>query len=76
MNKIEIKRRIDELYKIQNQIAKLEDNNNKKYKNVKIDDINKMNMEITLKQFGDKIESLGKEAPNFILARNDIILGQ
>ena len=48
--------------------------NTKSVNDVKMDDVNGMDMNITLKQFSDRIEDLGKEAPDFILARNDIIL--
>lgn len=41
---------------------------------MKMDDINGLDMTATLKQFSDRIEALGKEAPDFILTRNDIIL--
>ncbi len=45
-----------------------------KIKEVKMDDVNALDMKMTLKQFSDRIEDLGKEAPDFILTRNDIIL--
>lgn len=76
INKTEIKWRLEELSKIQDQIEKLEKNKNKKDSGVKMDDVNEMDMKMTLKQFSDRIEDLGKEAPDFILARNQIILGQ
>jgi hypothetical protein len=41
---------------------------------VKMDDVNGMDMKATLRQFSDRIEDLGKEVPDFIMARNDIIL--
>jgi len=90
IHKTEINRRIKELNKIKEQIEWLANNKNKKYtinrdidtkdntkkevKNVEMDDINGMDMKMTLKQFSDRIEDLGKEAPDFILARNDILL--
>lgn len=43
-------------------------------KEVEMDDVNAMDMKMTLKQLSDRIEDLGKEAPDFILARNEIIL--
>lgn len=85
INKVEIKRRLTELYKIKKQVERLASNKGKKYtinrdnqefKDVKMDDVNGMDMKMTLKQFSDRIEDLGKEAPNFILARNEIILEQ
>ncbi|HBB04847.1 TPA: hypothetical protein DCZ39_08440 [Patescibacteria group bacterium] len=42
-------------------------------KEVKMDDTNAMDMKMTLKQFSDRIEDLGKEVPDFILTRNSII---
>ncbi|MEI6119199.1 MAG: hypothetical protein WCP92_08625 [bacterium] len=41
-----------------------------------MDDVNGMDMTATLKQFSERIEEIGKEAPDFILARNEIILEQ
>ena len=85
----EIDRRLKELDKIKGQIERLANNKDKKYtinrdidnkdntksvNDVKMDDVNGMDINITLKQFSDRIEDLGKEAPDFILARNDIIL--
>ena len=89
IHKTEIERRLKELNKIKGQIERLANNKDKKYKidwdidskdntksvnDIKMDDVNGMDMNITLKQFSDRIEELGKEAPDFILARNDIIL--
>lgn len=76
MNKTEIKWRLQELNKIKNQIERLEKNKDKKYGELKMDDVNEMNMKMTLKQFNDTIEDLGKEAPNFILTRNQIVVGK
>lgn len=85
MQKTEIKRRLKELNKIQKQINELEDNKDKKYstkdrngedKKVKMDDINKLDRVMTLKQFSGRIEELGKEVPDFILSRNSILLEQ
>jgi hypothetical protein len=39
-----------------------------------MDDVNGMDMNTTLKQFSDRIDELGKEAPDFITSRNEIIL--
>jgi len=74
INKTEIKWRIKELNKIKNQIERLEKNKNKTYGDVEMNDINDMDMNMTLKQFSEKIEDLGKEAPDFILSRNAIVL--
>ncbi|MFA6256344.1 MAG: hypothetical protein WC606_04110 [Candidatus Absconditabacterales bacterium] len=87
IQKTEIKRRLKELKKIKEQIERLANNKDKKYsidrkkqevKTVEMDDVNAMDMKMTLKQLSDKIEDLGlsKEAPDFILARNEIILEQ
>ena len=76
INKTEIERRITQLKDMQKGIKRLERNTDKTNKETKMDDVNEMNMNITLKQFSDRIEELGKEAPNFILARNDVILGK
>ncbi len=76
INKTEIKWRLKELNKIKNQIERLEKNTDKKYGELKMDDVNDMNMKMTLKQFNDTIEDLGKEAPNFILTRNQIVVGE
>lgn len=43
-------------------------------KEVKMDDVNAMDMTMTLKQLSDRIEEIGKEVPDFITTRNDIIL--
>lgn len=74
INKTEIKWRIKELNKIKNQIERLEKNKNKTYGDVEMNDINDMDMNMTLKQVSEKIEDLGKEAPDFILSRNAIVL--
>jgi len=83
MHKTEINRRIKELQKIKEQIEWIEKNKDKKYeiqrenneiKEVKMNDINGLDMKITLKQLSDRIEALGKEAPDFILTRNEIVL--
>lgn len=85
IQKKEIERRLKELNKIKEQIERVANNKDKKYKidrkkeevkEVEMDDINAMDMKMTLKQLSDKIEDLGKEAPDFILARNEIILEQ
>jgi len=92
IHRTEITRRIKELKKIKEQIERLANNKNKKYtidrdidtddktkkevKDVKMDDVNGMDMTATLKQFSERIEEIGKEAPDFILARNEIILEQ
>jgi hypothetical protein len=83
MQKTEIKRRLEKLNKIKDQITRLENNKDKKYtierdnendvKEVKMDNINGFDMKVTVKQLSDKIEELGKEAPDFIIARNTII---
>jgi len=89
MNKTEIQRRLKELNKIKEQIERLANNKDKKYtidrdidtkdktkevKDVKMDDVNGMDMTMTLKQFSDRIDELGKEAPDFITTRNDLLL--
>jgi len=43
-------------------------------KEVKMDDENAMDTTMTLKQLSDRIEEIGKEVPDFITTRNDIIL--
>lgn len=43
-------------------------------KEVKMDDVNAMDMKMTLKQLNDRIEEIGTEVPDFITSRNDIIL--
>jgi hypothetical protein len=84
ITKIEIKRRIDQLKKMKKQIERLEKNKDKRYTikrendgevEVKMDDINGFDMSTTLSQFNQKIEELGKEAPEFIKTRNEIVLG-
>ncbi len=45
-----------------------------KVKEVKMDDVNAMDMKMTLKQLNDRIEEISNEVPDFITARNDIIL--
>lgn len=84
INKTEIKRRLKQLNKIKKQIERLENNKGKKYtidrKNeegdveVKMDDINGFDEKTTLLQLNQRIEELGKEAPEFIKTRNEIIL--
>jgi len=89
IQKTEIDRRLKELNKIKEQIERLANNKDKKYtidrdinsadntkevKDVKMDDVNGMDMTTTLKQFSDRIEELGKEAPDFITTRNDLLL--
>lgn len=76
ISKEEIQVRLNGLYKIQKEIKKLEKNKDKNYGKLKMDDINEMDMKTTLKQYSERIEELGKEAPNFILTRNDIVLGK
>ncbi len=88
MQKTEIQRRLKELDKMKTQIERLEKNKDANYtidrdkgnnefkglKEVKMDDINKFDMKTTLMQFSKRIEELGKEAPEFIKTRNEIIL--
>jgi len=45
-----------------------------KVKEVKMDDVNAMDMKMTLKQLNDRIEEIATEVPDFITSRNDIIL--
>jgi len=37
-------------------------------------DVNNFDMKITLKQLGERVQQLGKEAPDFVFTRNNIIL--
>jgi hypothetical protein len=76
INKTEIKERLKELNKIKNQIERLEKKQDRKHGDTKMDDVNEMNMDMTLKQFSETIEDLAKEAPNFILARNQTVVGE
>lgn len=85
MQKKEITNRINQLKDIKKHIEWLEKNKNKKYTTkwddgngeieVKMDDINGYDANITVRQFSAKVEELGKEAPEFILQRNKIIEG-
>jgi len=63
----------------------LKDNQGKTYdierdgeeiKDVKMGDVNNFDMKITLKQLGERVQQLGKEAPDFVFTRNNIILGK
>lgn len=82
LQKVEIKRRLEQLKKIQDQIQRLEKNKGKKYtitkdneiKEVKMDDINAYDTDLTILQFNQRIEEIMKEAPEFIKTRNEIIL--
>lgn len=76
INKTEIKSRLKELNKIKKQIKRIEKNKDKKHGDLKMDNVQEMNMNITLKQFNEEIENLGKEAPDFILTRNQIAIGE
>lgn len=65
----------DKTYEIERDIDAA--NNTKevsKVKEVKMDDVNAMDMKMTLKQLNDRIEEIGTEVPDFITSRNDIIL--
>lgn len=85
MQKKEITNRINQLKDIKKHIEWLEKNKDKKYTTkrddgngeieVKMDDINGYDANLTLRQFSAKVEELGKEAPEFILQRNRIIEG-
>lgn len=82
IQKVEINRRIEQLEKIKKQIERLENNQGKKYtinkkdevREVKMDDINAEDMEITILQLNQRIEEIGKEAPEFIKTRNEIVM--
>lgn len=87
IQKTEIEKRINELEAIKKQIERLQKNKDKKYKikrdegngefkDVVMDDINGYDANITLAQFNERIEELGKEVPDFIKQRNDILLGK
>ncbi len=90
IHKMQIERRIKELNKIKEIMEDVANNKNRKYdikrdidtkngKNkdfteVQMNDINGMDMRMTLEQLSDRIEFLSKEWPDFILTRNGIIL--
>lgn len=87
IQKKEIENRIRELETIKQQIERLQKNKNKKYqikrdegngefKDIVMDDINGYDTNLTLAQFNARIEELGKEAPEFIKQRNDILLNK
>lgn len=82
IQKTEIKRRLKQLYKMQDKIERLENNKDEKYTverddadgdmDVKMDDMNGYEMKQTLLVFSDKIEELAQEVPDFILSANAI----
>jgi hypothetical protein len=87
INRTEIDRRIEQLNKIKQQIERLEQNKGKTYtierkdadgdiavKEVEMGDINALDERTTLLRLNQKVEELGKEAPDFMRTRNEIIV--
>jgi len=74
--KYTINRKIDTEDKQKKEDKDKQKKETKEIQEVKMDDVNGMDMKTTLKQFSDRIEDLGKEVPDFILTRNDILLEQ
>jgi len=84
--KSQIQERLDRLYKMKEEIELLEKNKDKKYtidrenvngkkefKEVKMDDVNGMDMKMTLKTISERLETIGENDPDFINTRNSII---
>lgn len=84
--KSQLQERLDRLYKMKEEVELLVWNKEKKYtidrenedgkdeiKDVKMDDVNGMDMKSTLKTISERIEKIADDVPDFINTRNSII---